>query len=90
MLNYVLALGVGIFAGFFLPSGFMSKPKSLIFNVSLLGLLFFMGVNLGRDADLLSKISSFGVISILMSISVIIFSIIAVLILIKIFGEKQP
>jgi len=89
MLNYVLALGAGVFAGFFLPSGFMNKPKSLIFNISLLGLLFFMGVNLGRDADLLSKISKFGLISGLMSLSVIVFSLVAVIILIKIFGEKQ-
>jgi len=89
MLNYVIALGVGVFAGFFLPSGFMSKPKSLIFNVALLGLLFFMGVNLGRDTDLLSKLSKFGIISALMSFSVVIFSTIAVVILIKIFGEKK-
>ncbi len=69
MLNYVLALGAGVLAGFFLPSGFMSKPKSLLFNVSLIGLLFFMGgVNLGgRDQDLLSKISRFGIVSGVMS-----------------------
>jgi len=89
MLNYVLALGAGVLAGFFLPSGFMSKPKSLIFNIALLGLLFFMGVNLGRDPELLSKLSKFGIISGIMSISVIIFSLLAVIILIKIFGEKK-
>lgn len=90
MLNYVLALGAGVLAGFFLPSGFMSKPKSLLFNVSLIGLLFFMGVNLGRDQDLLSKkISRFGIVSGVMSLSVIFFSLVAVVILIKIFGEKN-
>jgi len=89
MLNYVIALFAGIVAGFFLPSGFMGKPKSLIFNISLLGLLFFMGVNLGRDDQLLLKLADFGVISLLMSISVVLFSVIAVVILIKLFGGKE-
>ncbi|PLX71148.1 MAG: hypothetical protein C0602_02590 [Denitrovibrio sp.] len=89
MLSYVIALGVGVAAGFFLPSGFMTKPKSLIFNISLLGLLFFMGVNLGRDPELLSKLSNFGIISGIMSVTVVVFSVIAVMILMRIFGEKS-
>jgi len=89
MLNLVLALALGIVAGFFMPSGFMSKPKSIIFNIALLGLLFFMGVNLGRDPELLSKLSSFGVISIFMSISVVVFSVVSVIILLKLFGGEK-
>jgi len=89
MLNYVLALFIGACAGFFLPGGFMGRSKNIVFNISLLGLLFFMGVNLGRDPELLSKISDFGIISALMAVSVVIFSIISVIILIKIFGEKE-
>lgn len=89
MLNYVLALFAGVIAGFFLPGGFMSRPKSVTFNTALLGLLFFMGVNLGRDPELLSKLSKFGLISGLMSVSVVVFSIIAVMALIKLFGEKE-
>lgn len=90
MLNLVLALLFGVAAGFFMPSGFMSKPKSVLFTVALLGLLFFMGVNLGRDPQLLSKLSSFGAISALMSITVIVFSIGAVMILMKLFtGDEK-
>lgn len=89
MLKLVIALFAGVFAGFFLPGGFLGRPKALIFNIALLGLLFFMGVNLGRDPELLSKLSKFGIISGLMSVSVVIFSTIAVVILIKIFGEKN-
>jgi len=90
MLNYVIALGAGVIVGFFLPGGFMQKPKSAIFNISLLGLLFFMGVNLGRDPELLSKLSEFGLISGLISISVVIFSVFSVMILLKLLSGKQP
>jgi uncharacterized membrane protein YbjE (DUF340 family) len=89
MLKLVIALVAGVAAGFFLPGGFMSKPKSYIFTTALLGLLFFMGVNLGRDSELLSKLSSFGFISIFMSIAVIVFSLLAVMLLMKIFGGKE-
>jgi uncharacterized membrane protein YbjE (DUF340 family) len=89
MLKLVIALAAGIAAGIFLPGGFMHRPKSMIFNTALLGLLFFMGVNLGRDPELLSKLSDFGIISGLMSVSVVFFSLVSVFILIKLFGEKK-
>lgn len=89
MLSYVIAIFAGVIAGFFLPGGFLGRPKSIIFNLSLLGLLFFMGVNLGRDPMLLSKLSKFGLISCIMSIFVVVFSIIAVMGLIKLFGGKE-
>lgn len=89
MLSYVIALVVGVAVGIFMPSGFMSKPKSVLFTIALLGLLFFMGVNLGRDPDLLSKLSKFGIVSGIMSVTVVVFSLIAVYVMIKIFGKKQ-
>ena len=89
MLKLVLALFAGAAAGFFLPGGFMSKPKSYIFTTAILCLLFFMGVNLGRDPEFLPKLSSFGLISIFMSITVVVFSILAVMLLMKIFGGKE-
>ncbi|ADD68914.1 hypothetical protein Dacet_2152 [Denitrovibrio acetiphilus DSM 12809] len=90
MLNLVIALTVGVAVGFFMPSGFMSKPKSLIFYTALLGLLFFMGVNLGRDPELLSKLAHFGIISLVMSFTVVVFSVISVVVLVKLFsGQKQ-
>ena len=89
MLSYVLALAAGAAAGFFLPGGFMGKTKSVVFNFALIGLLFFMGVNLGRDPELLSKISKFGFISALMSLSVVFFSVVAVVVLIRLFGGRK-
>lgn len=89
MLSYIIALAAGVTAGFFLPGGFMAKPKSAVFNIALLGLLFFMGVNLGRDPELLSKLSKFGIISALMSFSVVIFSLLAVMLLMRLTGSGR-
>jgi len=89
MLNYVIALAGGIILGFFLPAGFMQRSKTLLFNISLLALLFFMGVNLGRDPELLTKLSQFGIISIIMSITVIFFSILTIWLLIRLTGGEK-
>lgn len=88
MLAYILALAAGLAAGVLLPSGFMSKIKNVLFNIALIVLLFFMGVSLGKDKDILSKIADFGIISAVMSVSVVIFSIISVLIITKIFRRQ--
>lgn len=89
MLAYILALFAGLGAGMLMPSGFMSKIKNILFNIALITLLFFMGVSLGRDKDILSKIADFGIISAIMSVSVVVFSIISVLIITKIFKKAQ-
>jgi len=75
--------------GMLLAAGFAAKIKNTLFNFSLLALLFFMGVSLGKDRDILSKIADFGIISGIMSISVVIFSIIGVLIITKLFKKAE-
>jgi uncharacterized membrane protein YbjE (DUF340 family) len=89
MLNYIIALAVGAVAGFFLPAGFMQRSKNILFNASLLALLFFMGVNLGKDPELLNKLSNFGLISAIMGVFVVFFSILTVFILIRLFGGEK-
>lgn len=89
MLAYVLALFAGLGFGIMMPAGFMSKIKNILFNIALITLLFFMGVSLGRDKDILSKIGDFGLTSAVMSISVVIFSIISVLIVTKVFKRVR-
>lgn len=75
--------------GILLTAGFAAKIKGILFNFSLIALLFFMGVNLGKDKDILSKITDFGIISGIMSVSVVIFSIIGVLIITKLFKKAE-
>jgi hypothetical protein len=48
-----------------------------------------MGVSLGKDKEILSKIADFGIISGIMSVSVVIFSIIGVLIITKVFKKAE-
>lgn len=89
MLNYVIALGLGVLVGFFLPAGFMQKSKNILFNIALLTLLYFMGVNLGKDPELLNKLSDFGIISATMGVSVVFFSVLTVFLLIKLLGGEE-
>lgn len=88
MLGYIVALFLGLVAGFFLPSGFFSKGKTILFNLALVALLFFMGVSLGKDSEILSKIADFGYISGVMSLSVVIFSVIFAVIITKLFRSR--
>ena len=85
MLLYIIALIAGLTAGILLPAGFMSKSKNVFFNIALIALLFFMGVNLGKDPEILSKLADFGYVSLVMSVSVVVFSVISVLIITKLF-----
>ena len=90
MLSYIIALAAGLLAGIILPSGFMLKTKNILFNAALIALLFFMGVSLGRDPELPHKLANFGYVSLVMSVSVVVFSIISVLIITKLFkGMKK-
>lgn len=89
MIYYAISVFVGMAVGFFLPAGFMPRTKTFLFNISLVGLLFFMGVNLGKDPNITSKLFEFGKISFIISILVIIFSVIGVLILVKLTGGDE-
>lgn len=82
-------MAAGLIMGMFLTAGFAAKIKNILFNFSLLALLFFMGVSLGKDKEILSKIADFGIISGIMSVSVVIFSIIGVLIITKVFKKAE-
>lgn len=88
MLGYIAALFAGLAVGFFMPSGFFSRGKNILFNIALITLLFFMGISLGKDPEILGKIADFGYISGVMSLSVVIFSIVFVLLITKIFRRR--
>ncbi len=88
MLTYILALIAGLIAGVLLPSGFLSKIKNIFFNIALIALLFFMGVSLGRDSEILGKLANFGYVSLVMSVCVVVFSVISVLIITRLFRRS--
>jgi len=89
MIYYLIALLAGIGAGLLMKSGFMSKSKAMLFNFSLIGLLFFMGVNLGKDKGIAGKLVDFGITSVTISSFTVFFSVAFVWILLRLGGKGQ-
>jgi uncharacterized transporter YbjL len=89
MLYYILAVIAGLVPSLFLPQGWQLKTRKHLFTFSLVALLFFMGVNLGKDPELPSKLAAYGLTSFLISVFVIVFSVVFVLIFVRLFGKKE-
>ena len=89
MLYYILAVIAGLIPSLFLPEGYLGQLRRHLFTFSLVGLLFFMGVNLGKDPHILEKLADFGLTSFLISVFVIVFSVVFVLIFVRLFGKKK-
>jgi len=89
MIKYLLFLVIGICAGYIFNGKYTDKLQKISLNVSILLLLFFMGVSLGKDPLLTTKLSSFGIQALAISGFSIFFSILAVLLIINITGSKK-
>jgi len=86
MVNYIIFLCVGILFGIFIPEINRSKKvKNALMSISVLCLLFFMGVGIGKDPNLKSKIANFGFNAFIISSFSILFSIIVVFIMVRAF-----
>ena len=90
MILIIISLILGIGAGFFL------RKKERIVKVSekLTGfmvfiLLFFLGASLGVNKGIITKLTGIASASLIISIAAIIFSIIAVLVVNKVFSGKK-
>ncbi|MCA1928143.1 MAG: LysO family transporter [Calditerrivibrio sp.] len=86
---YLIFLLFGATLGFFLQNRQIGSFSKYFMNFSIIVLLFFMGIGIGKDQDLHSKIVNFGVISFTITIMSVLMSIVMVYIIIKIFGEKD-
>lgn len=89
MLFYILAVIAGLIPSLFLPEGWLGNLRRHLFTLSLVGLLFFMGANLGSDPEILSKLADFGLISLLITVFVVVFSVAFVLLFVRLFGKKE-
>lgn len=86
MINYIIFLCVGILIGIFFPKlNGAKKIKGVLMSMSVLCLLFFMGVGIGKDPELNSKIANFGLNAIVISLFSILFSVIVVYIIVRFF-----
>ncbi|TYB33816.1 MAG: lysine exporter LysO family protein [Flexistipes sinusarabici] len=89
MLIFLFFLITGIAFGYFLSGKYINKTQKFFLNISILLLLFFMGVSIGKDPELFDKIAGFGFQAFVIASSTIFFSIIGVLIVINFMENKQ-
>lgn len=74
-ISIILAVVIGIFAGLFaLPQEF-SQHLGLIIDIGLCGLLFFVGMDIGRNKEILQQIKAMGFRILLVPLGVAIGSI---------------
>lgn len=74
-LNIVLSVGLGIGLGYFVLPSSIASYIDIIIDIGLMLLLFFVGMDIGRNKDVLQKIKQLGLKVILVPITVIIGSI---------------
>jgi len=89
MLIFLFFLLTGIVFGYFLKGKYINKTQKIFLNISILLLLFFMGASIGKDPELFDKIAGFGFQAFVIASSTIVFSIIAVFIVVNFMGNKQ-
>jgi len=89
MAKYLLFLIVGSILGFATKKIDTKGTNKWILSFSVIILLFFMGVGIGKDPDLKVKILNFGFIAFIISTLAVLFSIAFVYVIVKIFGKQK-
>lgn len=89
MLKYIIMLVLGIAVGTIYKSFNHNKLKSVGMSATVLVLLFFMGVGIGKDPELKNKILTFGAYGFTISFMTVIFSVLAVFIIIRLMRKKE-
>jgi len=87
MLNYLIFLILGGLAGYFFANDTFTKIKNVLMPVSVIVLLFFMGVSIGKDSNLSVKIVNFGINAFIIALFSIVFSVFFVFIFVKILKK---
>ena len=87
MIKLLICLILGFVAGYFTKGYRFIKFKNILMPVSILVLLFFMGVGIGKDPNLSQKIVSFGINAVIIAICSILFSMFFVFIFMRIFKK---
>ncbi len=84
----IACLVAGFLFGFFSKGGSSKVHGRLLMGIIVV-MLFIMGAILGFMPDLPSRIVSYGYSAFIITVSAILFSIIATALLVKIFGKKN-
>jgi len=87
LVKYLIFLVIGVLFGYFIGSKREPKYSKHVLNTTVLILLFFMGVSIGKDPKLMDKISMFGYTSLIISLFTVAFSVIVVAVLMRVFKK---
>lgn len=87
MFEYLVFLIAGAFIGIFFDNNYLVKVKKYLLPTSILFLLFFMGVGIGKDPMLSSKITTFGINAVIISVSSIFFSCVFVFLFVRVLKK---
>ncbi|WP_427339991.1 lysine exporter LysO family protein [Caloranaerobacter sp. DY30410] len=71
----ILAVAIGIGVGYFIPSSYIFPYTDIIIDIGLCFLLFFVGMDIGKNKEVLNKIRRIGFRILLIPIMIIIGSI---------------
>ncbi|MTI71218.1 MAG: lysine exporter LysO family protein [Firmicutes bacterium] len=74
-LNIILAVVIGIFTGYFLLPESILASTGLIIDIGLCLLLFFVGIEIGKNKEVITKIKKMGLKILLIPIMIIIGSL---------------
>ena len=89
MFEYLAFLIAGAFIGLKGPrSGYSLVDKAFV-PLSIIILLFFMGVGIGKDPELSGKITGFGINAVVITLFAIAGSVLASAGLLALFGKKS-
>ncbi len=90
MIPYLLLLLAGVALGFFWGQGAFGRLQRPVLPASVLVLLFFMGVGIGKVPDLASKIVGFGWNALAIASFSVFFSVLCVLLLTTGLRRRRP
>jgi len=86
---YLVFLLLGGFLGLLLKNVNIGKVSKILMNLSILVLLFFMGVGIGKDPLLSHKILNFGLYAFIIAFFAVVMSTFIVYLLVRFFRRKS-
>lgn len=88
MFTYLACLGAGAALGLAVRGPGVRRAQRALLPAAVLLLLFFMGVGIGKDPDLVHKIGSFGASALWVAVGSVGGSLVAVVVLFRALGAR--
>ncbi|MCX8083772.1 MAG: lysine exporter LysO family protein [Calditerrivibrio sp.] len=89
MIKYLLFISIGGVLGYISRRGINGHLHKHLMNGSIIILLFFMGVGIGKDPDLKSKIADFGITAGVISLLTVVGSTVSVYVILRVFRRRN-